>query len=132
MFGLLVFVHEFGHLIFAKRAVMLVREFAIGFGTKTVSFKRNETVYTLRLITIGGYVQVAGEDPEIIELRAGHHIGLEFNEQGLVNKIIVNNKSKHPNARVIEVERSDSDHELIIEGYAIGEHNERLTFTVDR
>ncbi|HLS06513.1 MAG TPA: RIP metalloprotease RseP, partial [Bacillota bacterium] len=132
MFGLLVFVHEFGHLIFAKRAGMLVREFAIGFGPKMFSFKRDETVYTIRLLPIGGYVRVAGEDPEIIELRAGHHIGLEFNEQGLVNKIIVNNKSKHPNARVIEVERSDLDHELIIEGYEIGEHDERLTFNVDR
>ncbi|HLS20379.1 MAG TPA: RIP metalloprotease RseP [Bacillota bacterium] len=132
MFGLLVFVHEFGHLIFAKRAGMLVREFAIGFGPKMFSFKRDETVYTIRLLPIGGYVRVAGEDPEIIKLRAGHHIGLEFNEQGLVQKIIVNNKSKHPNARVIEVERTDLDHELIIEGYEIGEHDEKLTFKVDR
>lgn len=132
MFGLLVFVHEFGHLIFAKRAGMLVREFAIGFGPKMFSFKRDETVYTVRLLPIGGYVRVAGEDPEIIKLRAGHHIGLEFNEQGLVEKIIVNNKSKHPNARVIEVERTDLDHELVIEGYEIGEHDEKLTFQVDR
>lgn len=132
MFGLLVFVHEFGHLIFAKRAGMLVREFAIGFGPKMFAFKRDETVYTIRLLPIGGYVRVAGEDPEIIKLRAGHHIGLEFNERGLVEKIIVNHKSKHPNARIIEVERADLDHELIIEGYEIGEHDEKLTFQVDR
>src|SRR5690625_6036022 len=79
MFGLLVFVHEFGHLIFAKRAGMLVREFAIGFGPKILSFYKNETHYTIRLLPIGGYVRVAGEDPEIIELRPGHHVGLEFN-----------------------------------------------------
>ncbi len=129
MFGLLVFIHEFGHMIFAKRAGMLVREFAIGFGPKIFSFKKNETVYTIRLLPIGGYVRVAGEDPEIIELKPGQHIGLEFDEEGKVIKIIVNNKAKHPNARIIEVEHVDLDHQLIIEGYEIDEH-EKLSFDV--
>ena len=132
MFGLLVFVHEWGHMIFAKRAGMLVREFAIGFGPKIFSFTRNETLYTIRLIPAGGYVRVAGEDPEIIELKPGHHIGLEFNHDGKVNKIIVNNKSKHPNARVIEVEKVDLDHELMIEGYEIDDEDQRFRFDVDR
>ncbi|MUV39926.1 putative protease eep [Lentibacillus sp. JNUCC-1] len=131
MFGLLVFIHELGHLIFAKRAGMLAREFAIGFGPKMFSFKKNETVYTIRLLPIGGYVRVAGEDPEIIELKPGHHIGLEFNEQGVVNKIIVNNKSKHPNARVIEVNHADLDHTLQITGYEPDEEEPLLTFKVD-
>lgn len=132
MFGLLVTVHELGHLIFAKRAGMLAREFAIGFGPKIFSYKKSETVYTIRLLPIGGYVRVAGEDPEIIELRPGHHVGLEFNEDGKVNKIIVNNKSKHPNARVVEVEHVDLDHQLRIVGYDVGEHEHKLTFDVDR
>ena len=132
MFGLLVFIHEWGHMIFAKRAGMLVREFAIGFGPKIFSFVKNETLYTIRLIPAGGYVRVAGEDPEIIELKPGHHIGLEFGEDDKVNKIIVNNKSKHPHARVIEVEHVDLDHELIIEGYEPDEEDEKLTFAVDR
>ncbi|MEJ8765342.1 RIP metalloprotease RseP [Oceanobacillus sp. HCA-5259] len=131
MFGLLVFIHEWGHLIFAKRAGMLAREFAIGFGPKVFSFTRNETLYTIRLIPAGGYVRVAGEDPEIIELKPGHHIGVEFNEDNKVNKIIVNNKDKHPNARVIEVERVDLDHDLIIEGYELGDEDTKLTFHVD-
>ncbi|WP_010093380.1 RIP metalloprotease RseP [Ornithinibacillus scapharcae] len=131
MFGLLVFVHELGHLIFAKRAGMLAREFAIGMGPKIFAFTKNDTLYTIRLLPIGGYVRVAGEDPEIIDLKPGHHIGLEFNDEGKVNKIIVNNKSKHPNARVIEVEKADLDHELIIEGYEV-EEEERLRFEVDR
>lgn len=130
MFGLLVFVHEWGHLIFAKRAGMLAREFAIGFGPKIFAFTRNETLYTIRLLPIGGYVRVAGEDPEIIELKAGHHIGLEFNDAGNVKRIIVNNKSKHPYARVIEVERADLDHRLVIEGYEIDEE-EKLFFDID-
>ncbi|MFZ3576640.1 RIP metalloprotease RseP [Virgibacillus sp. DJP39] len=130
MFGLLVFIHELGHLIFAKRSGMLAREFAIGFGPKIFAFTKNETVYTIRLLPVGGYVRVAGEDPEIVELKPGHHIGIEFNNKGKVNKIIVNNKSKHPNARVIEVERADLDLDLIIEGFEIDEE-ERLRFEVD-
>ncbi|WP_284139985.1 MULTISPECIES: RIP metalloprotease RseP [unclassified Virgibacillus] len=131
MFGLLVFIHELGHLIFAKRAGMLAREFAIGFGPKIFAFTKNETLYTIRLLPIGGYVRVAGEDPEIIELKPGHHIGLEFNEDNCVNKIIVNNKSKHPNARVIEVEYADLDHQLVIEGYDTDNEEEKLRFKVD-
>ncbi|QDP40209.1 RIP metalloprotease RseP [Radiobacillus deserti] len=130
MFGLLVFVHEFGHYYFAKRAGMLVREFAIGFGPKVFSFVKNETLYTIRLIPAGGYVRVAGEDPEIIDLKPGQHVGLEFNADGKVNKIIINNKSKHPQARVVEVDKADLDHRLIIEGFDIDEE-ERLVFEVD-
>ncbi|MGP4107018.1 RIP metalloprotease RseP [Virgibacillus sp. L01] len=131
MFGLLVFIHEFGHLIFAKRAGMLAREFAIGFGPKVFAFTKNETVYTIRLLPIGGYVRVAGEDPEIVEIKPGQHIGLEFNGSGKVSKIIVNNKAKHPNARVIEVEHADLDHKLLIEGYEIDEEDHKLSFEVD-
>lgn len=131
MFGLLVFVHELGHLIFAKRSGMLAREFAIGFGPKIFSFTKNETLYTIRLIPAGGYVRVAGEDPEIIELKPGHHIGVEFNDAGKVKNIVVNNKSKHPNARIIEVEHVDLDHELRIDGYDLDDHEELLSFDVD-
>src|SRR5699024_7432760 len=70
-------------------------------------------------------------DPEIIDIKPGHHIGLEFNESGKVDKIIVNNKGKHPNARVIEDERVDLDHDLAIEGYEIGLEEENLKFNVD-
>ncbi|WP_058307780.1 RIP metalloprotease RseP [Gracilibacillus massiliensis] len=121
MFGLLVFVHEFGHYYVAKKTGMLVREFAIGFGPKVFSTVKNETLYTIRLLPMGGYVRVAGEDPEIIDIKPGQHIGLTFNEAGEVDQIIVNNKAKHPDALVIEVERIDLDHDLIIEGYEIDE-----------
>ncbi|HHY20422.1 MAG TPA: RIP metalloprotease RseP, partial [Bacilli bacterium] len=64
IFGLLVFIHEWGHLYFAKRAGILCREFAIGFGPKLFTFKKGETVYTIRLLPLGGFVRMAGEDPE--------------------------------------------------------------------
>lgn len=131
MFGLLVSIHEWGHTIFAKRAGMLVREFAIGFGPKILSFTKNETLYTIRLIPAGGYVRVAGDDPEIVELKPGHHIALDFNRDGKVSKIIVNNKSKHPNARTIEVEKVDLDHKLYIEGYELDDEETKLHFDVD-
>ncbi len=130
MFGLLVFVHEFGHFIFAKKAGMLVRELAIGFGPKVFSIKKKETLYTIRLLPMGGYVRVAGEDPEITELKPGQHIAIEFNQAGAVDKIIINKKSKHPTARVIEVEKADLEHGLFIEGYDVGEED-KLRFSVD-
>ncbi|GAA4059843.1 RIP metalloprotease RseP [Amphibacillus indicireducens] len=129
MFGLLVFVHEFGHFIFAKKAGMLVREFAIGFGPKIFSIKKAETLYTIRILPMGGYVRVAGEDPEIIDLKPGQHIGLTFNQEKKVSQIIINHKAKYPEAQVIEVERSDLDHELIITGSLVGE-DELVTYSV--
>src|SRR5699024_8235403 len=122
---------EWGHLIFAKKAGKLAREFAIGFGPKIFSFTRNETLYTIRLVPAGGYVRAAEDDADIIVIKPGHHISLEFNESGKVEKIIVNNKDKHPSARVIEVERVDLDHDLAIEGYEIGLEEEKLKFNVD-
>ncbi|MGP4040263.1 RIP metalloprotease RseP [Gracilibacillus sp. D59] len=138
MFGLLVFVHEFGHYYVAKKTGMLVREFAIGFGPKVFSTVKNETLYTIRLLPMGGYVRVAGEDPEIIDIKPGQHIGLTFNDSGEVNQIIVNNKAKHPDAFVIEVEHIDLDHALTIEGYEMNEEekysfqvNEKASFIMD-
>src|SRR5699024_5803304 len=83
------------------------------------------------LVPAGGYVRVAGDDPEIIDIKPGHQIGLEFHESVKVDKIIVNNKDKHPNAREIEVEKVDSAHDLAIEGYEIGLEAEKLKFKVD-
>src|SRR5699024_12438254 len=61
-----------------------------------------------------------------------HNICIEFNDESKVKNIIVNNKSKYLNARVIEVESVDLDHELKIEGYDVGDHEEKLKFDVDR
>ncbi|WP_368504082.1 RIP metalloprotease RseP [Alkalihalophilus sp. As8PL] len=117
VFGLLVFIHEWGHLYFAKRAGILCREFAIGFGPKLFSFKRNETVYTIRMLPLGGFVRMAGEDPEMVEIKPGYEIGLVFNQKQEVTQIIINNKSKHPEAKVVQVEKIDLEHELYIQAY---------------
>lgn len=62
--GSIVFVHEFGHFIFAKLTGVYVYEFAIGMGPKLFSKKGKETEYTLRAIPIGGFCMMAGEDLE--------------------------------------------------------------------
>lgn len=132
IFGALVFFHELGHLIFAKRAGILCREFAIGFGPKIFSHKKNETIYTIRLLPIGGFVRMAGEDPEMIEIKPGHRIGLILDQVGQITKIILNNKEKFPNARVIEVESADIEHDLKIKGYVDGEDDHLQTFSIAR
>ena len=60
--GIIVFIHEFGHFIFAKLTGVYVYEFAIGMGPKLFGKKGKETEYTLRAIPIGGFCQLAGED----------------------------------------------------------------------
>ena len=62
--GFIIFVHEFGHFIFAKITGVYVYEFALGMGPKLFSKKGKETEYTLRAIPIGGFCQLAGEDIE--------------------------------------------------------------------
>jgi regulator of sigma E protease len=62
--GVIVFVHEFGHFIFAKWNGVYVYEFALGMGPKICGFKKGETEYNLRAIPIGGFCQLAGEDLE--------------------------------------------------------------------
>ncbi|MFS0727878.1 RIP metalloprotease RseP [Paenibacillus sp. 1P07SE] len=78
VFFVIVSIHEWGHFYFAKRAGILVREFAIGFGPKLFSVKKGETRYTLRLIPAGGFVRMAGEDPEIVEVQPGQTIAVRL------------------------------------------------------
>ena len=67
--GVIVFVHEAGHFMWAKITGVYVYEFAIGMGPKIWGFKKGETDYTLRAIPIGGFCQLAGEDLDDDELK---------------------------------------------------------------
>ncbi|MGF7186011.1 regulator of sigma E protease [Desulfitispora alkaliphila] len=64
VFGLLIFVHELGHFLAAKRVGIKVEEFSIFMGPKLINKKVGETLYTLRLLPIGGYCKMAGMDGE--------------------------------------------------------------------
>lgn len=62
--GLLIFIHELGHFLVAKKAGIRVDEFAIGFPPRIFSFVKNGTRYALNMIPFGGYVKIYGESPE--------------------------------------------------------------------
>lgn len=62
--GILIFVHEFGHFIVAKLSGVKVLEFALGFGPKIIGFSKDETDYSLRIVPLGGFCRMLGEDPD--------------------------------------------------------------------
>lgn len=63
-FGIIIFVHELGHFITAKLSKIQVNEFALGMGPALFKFKKKETVYAMRLLPIGGFVSMEGEDED--------------------------------------------------------------------
>lgn len=63
-FGFIIFIHEFGHFIFAKLFGVKVNEFALGMGPTLFKKQGKETVYALRLFPIGGFVSMEGEEEE--------------------------------------------------------------------
>ncbi len=64
VFGLLVFVHEFGHFITAKWSGIRVEEFGFGFPPRIFGIKRGETIYSINWIPLGGFVRMPGENGE--------------------------------------------------------------------
>ncbi len=66
--GVLVFVHELGHFLAAKRVGIRVLKFQLGFNPTVVSFRRGDTEYGIGALPLGGYVKMAGENPEDVEL----------------------------------------------------------------
>lgn len=62
IFSALVIAHEFGHFIVAKRNGIRVNEFGIGFPPKLFGIQKGETLYTVNLLPLGGFVQLEGED----------------------------------------------------------------------
>src|SRR3990170_3530424 len=77
--GVLIFVHELGHFLVAKRSGVGVLKFSLGFGPKLVGVKRGETEYLLSALPLGGYVKMIGESP-------GEEISPEDKEKSFTNK----------------------------------------------
>ena len=82
IFGILIAIHEFGHFTAAKLCGVKVEEFAIGMGPALFKKQRGETLYTLRLLPIGGFCAMAGEDEESDDPRA-------FTNQGFWKKFVI-------------------------------------------
>jgi regulator of sigma E protease len=62
--GFLIFAHESGHFMFAKLFRVRVLTFSFGFGKRLFGFRKGDTDYRVSLIPLGGYVRMAGDNPE--------------------------------------------------------------------
>ncbi len=89
--GLLIFVHEFGHFVAAKRAGIKVEEFALGFPPRIFGVKKGETIYSLNLLPIGGFVKIYGEEgkPTDKQLSEGHDEGRAFYDKPIRTRAVI-------------------------------------------
>lgn len=130
VFGLIVFVHEFGHFFIAKKCGILVREFSIGMGPKLFQTRRSKTSYTIRWLPLGGYVRLAGKD-DASKIDPGTNVILSVNEQNIVQRIDAS-ESNMPIAGIpIQVTKADLVKELIITGYENGDESQEISYKVD-
>jgi regulator of sigma E protease len=65
--GVIIFVHEAGHLLVGKAFDVRVLAFSLGFGRRLWGFRRGETDYRVSLVPLGGYVRLGGEDPAEVD-----------------------------------------------------------------
>jgi regulator of sigma E protease len=85
--GVLIFVHESGHFLWAKLFGVRVLTFSLGFGPRIAGFSRGGTDYVLAAIPLGGYVRMLGEDPH--DDITGDEEGQSFKAQVLWKRIII-------------------------------------------
>ncbi|MDN6385290.1 MAG: RIP metalloprotease RseP [Alkalibacterium sp.] len=130
VFGIIVVVHEFGHFYFAKRAGILVREFAIGFGPKLFHHRKGETTYTIRMLPVGGYVRMAGYEEEA-DLRPGMAVKVTLDKADKVEKIDIQGTNESVDTVPIEVSSFDLEEEMYLTG-RVGTDTEEKTFQVNR
>lgn len=130
VFGLIVFIHEFGHFYFAKRAGILVREFSIGMGPKLFNYRTTDTTYTIRLLPVGGYVRMAGAEDDEDELKPGTPVSLYIGDNDQVTRINTSKKSTLFNGVPMAVTATDLEDELWIEGYENGDESEVKRYNV--
>ena len=64
IFGVLIFIHEFGHFMIAKLCGIKVNKFALGMGPCIFRKRKGETEYSVRILPIGGFCSMEGEDEE--------------------------------------------------------------------
>lgn len=82
VFLLVILIHEFGHFIVAKISGIKVLEFSIGMGPKIYQWGKYETRYSLRVLPVGGYVALEGEDSSSDDIRS-------FSNASLLKRIAV-------------------------------------------
>ena len=85
--GVLIFVHELGHFVWAKVFGVKVLRFSLGFRPRLIGFTRGETEYVIAAIPLGGYVRLLGELPGDVVTKKDE--GRAFSEQPLWRRIII-------------------------------------------
>ena len=129
IFGVIVVVHEFGHFYFAKKAGILVREFAIGMGPKIFAhIGKDGTAYTIRMLPLGGYVRMAGWGEDKTEIKTGSPVSLTLDEEGVVTRVNLSDKVLDNTSLPMNVTSFDFEEKLEITGLVL---DESKTFRVD-
>ncbi len=84
LLGILIFVHELGHYLTARACGVTIHEFAIGMGKRLGGFTSKKTgiMYSFRLLPVGGYVAMAGEDDEVDDPNA-------FNKKNVWQRMLI-------------------------------------------
>ena len=84
LLGILIMVHEAGHLLAARWRGVRVERFSVGFGPRIWGFRRGGTEYLLSAIPFGGYVKMAGDDPEAAEGRPDEFFSRPLSDRFLI------------------------------------------------
>ncbi|PCS00591.1 RIP metalloprotease RseP [Lactococcus fujiensis] len=125
VFGVIVVVHEYGHLWWAKRAGILVREFSVGMGPKIFTHQAKDgTFYTIRILPVGGYVRMAGWGEDKTEIKKGQPASLVVStdtDLPIVKRINLSERVALENSVPMLVTNYDFEDDLYIEGEVFGE-----------
>lgn len=130
VFGILVFVHEFGHFIVAKKCGILVREFSIGMGPKLFQKMRAKTTYTIRWLPLGGYVRLAGPD-DAAKIDPGTTVVLQLDKHNKVKRIDASGSQMPIEGVPVQVNSADLVDDLVIQGYENGDEDQLKMYHVD-
>jgi len=112
MLCLLVLIHELGHFIAAKKYGVYCHEFAIGMGPKLLRFMGKETLYSVRLFPIGGYVRMAGEEEKALLEQENFYIETD-KDTGHIKTF---HKKTELNLRVIHIAEVDQKKQVVKTG----------------
>jgi len=89
LLGFLIFVHELGHFLAARKFGMAVEEFGIGFPPRLWGKKKGDTLYSINLIPLGGFVKIAGEDGGKSSQNESGYAGKFFSDKKIWQRTVV-------------------------------------------
>lgn len=109
--GIIISLHELGHLIVAKKSGILCHEYSIGFGPIIYKHQFKETLFCIRLIPLGGYVQMAGEQLTDDLVKVSEEIGLNLSNDTVTELILDNKMDAEIRGNVVSFDLTGKDDE---------------------